>query len=221
MPRSRADGAKCPPGRLAERSVTNSAGDASRAVPYVVLGIALLAVSMAQSSRGWPWRRRSRSPPGESVLRCSSCCLSHSRPRGKRLPIGDPRPSPPAQAPAAVHFATWIASLDHTTIARSVLLVSTSPIWVALFQFLAGRGPPSRLTLAALVLAIAGAAVVAGAGRAEKARPGRCACGRGGRLRWQVISCCRAKRSLHFHSGLISASPTASRVPCFGPRFPY
>ena len=64
----------------------------------------------------------------------------------------------------AVHFATWIASLEHTTIARSVLLVSTSPIWVAVLQFLAGRGAPSRSTLAALALAIAGAAIVSGGG---------------------------------------------------------
>ena len=70
-----------PAGRLAERSVTNSAGDASRAVPYVVLGIALLAVSNGAIFARLAGRRRSRSPPGESVSRCSSCCHSHSLPR--------------------------------------------------------------------------------------------------------------------------------------------
>jgi drug/metabolite transporter (DMT)-like permease len=69
-----------------------------------------------------------------------------------------------AGAMLALHFAAWIASLDHTSIARSVLLVSTSPIWVAVLQLAAGQGLPSRATLAALVLAVAGAATVSGAG---------------------------------------------------------
>lgn len=33
----------------------------------------------------------------------------------------------------AAHFALWITSLDYTTVAASVLVVSTSPIFVALF----------------------------------------------------------------------------------------
>jgi drug/metabolite transporter (DMT)-like permease len=65
----------------------------------------------------------------------------------------------------ALHFATWIASLEYTTIARSVLFVSTSPIWVAVLQFVRGAGLPARQTLIALALAIAGAAVVSGGGR--------------------------------------------------------
>jgi drug/metabolite transporter (DMT)-like permease len=62
----------------------------------------------------------------------------------------------------AAHFATWIASLEHTTIARSVLLVSTSPLWVALIQFAIGRGRPSPATAFALALTLAGAAIVSG-----------------------------------------------------------
>ena len=166
MPRSRADGAKCPPGRLAERSVTNSAGDASRVAPYVVLGIALLAVS-----NGAIFARLAVAPPlaiaawrvGLAVLVVLP--LAFTAPRQAAANWRSTAFAAGAGALLAVHFATWIASLDHTTIARSVLLVSTSPIWVALLQFLAGRGPPSRLTLAALVLAIAGAAVVSGSGQ--------------------------------------------------------
>ncbi len=32
----------------------------------------------------------------------------------------------------ALHFATWIASLDDTSVATSVILVNTNPIWVGL-----------------------------------------------------------------------------------------
>jgi drug/metabolite transporter (DMT)-like permease len=72
----------------------------------------------------------------------------------------------------ALHFATWIASLEHTTIARSVLLVSTSPIWVALLQFVTGRGLPTPLLGLALVLAIVGASIVSGGVRGEAAMAG-------------------------------------------------
>jgi drug/metabolite transporter (DMT)-like permease len=42
------------------------------------------------------------------------------------------KPSLVAGAFLAVHFATWITSLELTTVAESVLLVSTSPVFVAL-----------------------------------------------------------------------------------------
>jgi drug/metabolite transporter (DMT)-like permease len=32
----------------------------------------------------------------------------------------------------AVHFATWISSLAYTSVASSVVLVATTPLWVAL-----------------------------------------------------------------------------------------
>jgi len=60
----------------------------------------------------------------------------------------------------ALHFALWIASLEYTSIARSVLFVSTAPIWVAVIEFLRGKGAPSRPALIALALATAGVAVV-------------------------------------------------------------
>jgi drug/metabolite transporter (DMT)-like permease len=71
-----------------------------------------------------------------------------------------------AGALLALHFATWIASLEYTTIARSVLFVSTAPIWVALLQLVAGQGAPPRSALLALVLATGGAAVVSGGAHA-------------------------------------------------------
>ncbi len=59
----------------------------------------------------------------------------------------------------ALHFATWIASLDYTSIARSVLLVSTAPIWVAIFLYASGHGAPAQRTVLALILAIGGVAI--------------------------------------------------------------
>jgi drug/metabolite transporter (DMT)-like permease len=56
----------------------------------------------------------------------------------------------------ALHFATWIWSLKLTTIASSVALVTTTPIWVALVD------RPPRRTLIAMAVAMVGSFVIAG-----------------------------------------------------------
>jgi drug/metabolite transporter (DMT)-like permease len=61
----------------------------------------------------------------------------------------------------AAHFATWITSLGLTTVAASVLLVSTTPVFVGLIEWLRGERLPCR-TWAGIGLAIAGSALVAG-----------------------------------------------------------
>ncbi|MEK9966179.1 MAG: EamA family transporter, partial [Rhodospirillaceae bacterium] len=42
----------------------------------------------------------------------------------------------------ALHFATWIASLDYTSIANSVVLVTLTPVWLAVWAVVALRRPP-------------------------------------------------------------------------------
>jgi len=61
----------------------------------------------------------------------------------------------------ALHFATWITSLEYTTVASSVLLVNTAPVFVALIAWLSGRDRPTARTWAAVGLAVGGAAVIA------------------------------------------------------------
>jgi drug/metabolite transporter (DMT)-like permease len=62
----------------------------------------------------------------------------------------------------AAHFATWIASLRLTSVASSVALVSTQPVWVALLArvLLRERVPPRGA--AGIALAIAGGVAMAG-----------------------------------------------------------
>jgi len=60
----------------------------------------------------------------------------------------------------AGHFATWIASLELTSISRSVLLVQTSPIWVVLFGVLFGVSRPTRALTAAAGVGVTGSAIV-------------------------------------------------------------
>jgi len=60
----------------------------------------------------------------------------------------------------AVHFATWITSLEYTTVASSVVLVSTSPLWVALLAPLTIREPVSRPVFFGMGLALIGGTIV-------------------------------------------------------------
>ena len=60
----------------------------------------------------------------------------------------------------ALHFATWITSLEYTTVASSVVLVSTIPLWVALFSPFFLKEPLSRTTWMGLVFATAGGVIV-------------------------------------------------------------
>jgi len=60
----------------------------------------------------------------------------------------------------ALHFATWISSLKYTSVSNSVILVNTSPIWVALFGWLSRADRPGVRSIGAIVLAVAGAAII-------------------------------------------------------------
>jgi len=61
----------------------------------------------------------------------------------------------------ALHFATWITSLSYTSVAVSVLLVNTAPLFTVLFARVFLHETPSGLVLAATGLALVGAALIA------------------------------------------------------------
>jgi drug/metabolite transporter (DMT)-like permease len=60
----------------------------------------------------------------------------------------------------AVHFATWITSLEFTSVASSVVLVSTGPLWVALLTPLFLKENLSRYVVIGLSLALAGGTII-------------------------------------------------------------
>ncbi|HMP41244.1 MAG TPA: DMT family transporter [Roseiflexaceae bacterium] len=61
----------------------------------------------------------------------------------------------------AVHFASWIASLEYTSVASSVALVSTNPLWVALASAIWLRERPGMPTLVGIALTIGGSLLIA------------------------------------------------------------
>ena len=61
----------------------------------------------------------------------------------------------------ALHFATWIASLSYTTVASSVLLVNTAPLFAIVLSRLFLREKPPLVVQVAIPIAFAGAALIA------------------------------------------------------------
>lgn len=61
----------------------------------------------------------------------------------------------------AIHFATWIRSLEFTNVTSSVVIVQTSPLFVALLSpLLLGEQPP-RTTWIGVIVAITGSVLIA------------------------------------------------------------
>lgn len=63
----------------------------------------------------------------------------------------------------ALHFATWISSLEYTSVANSVVLVNTNPLWVGLLTPLIAREKIKRAALVSILISIIGAVII-GAG---------------------------------------------------------
>ncbi len=95
----------------------------------------LLAVTAVAT--GAVFARLSELPAlSKAAWRCGIAALVLA---GPALRSGGLRQLPPARTLAAglllgLHFGAWISSLDHTSVAVSVLLVNTTPLWVALLS---------------------------------------------------------------------------------------
>jgi len=60
----------------------------------------------------------------------------------------------------ALHFATWISSLDYTAIANSVVLVNTIPLWVGLFTPVIAKDRLARATLISIIISVGGGVII-------------------------------------------------------------
>lgn len=60
----------------------------------------------------------------------------------------------------AMHFASWISSLDYTAIANSVVLVNTIPLWVGLLTPFITGDRIQRSTVISIVLSVIGGGVI-------------------------------------------------------------
>ena len=58
------------------------------------------------------------------------------------------------------HFIFWIASLNYTSVASSVVIVCTNPIWVGLASHFVLKERPERNEVIGIVLAVVGAMII-------------------------------------------------------------
>jgi drug/metabolite transporter (DMT)-like permease len=80
-------------------------------------------------------------------------------PRGKTLYVGMA-----SGVALGAHFGFWISSLDYTSVAASVVLVSTQPVFVAILAYVLFGERTSPLSFAGILVALAGTAVIASDG---------------------------------------------------------
>ncbi len=79
----------------------------------------------------------------------------------------------------ALHFATWIASLDYTTVAISTLLVSTSPLFTTLYDAIARRRRFPLAVPLAFIAGIAGLVLITRSTHSPAPQPGHAILGAG------------------------------------------
>ncbi len=63
----------------------------------------------------------------------------------------------------ALHFATWISSLDYTSVANSVVLVNTNPLWVGILTPFIAKERIKTAAIVSIVISVAGGIII-GAG---------------------------------------------------------
>jgi drug/metabolite transporter (DMT)-like permease len=60
----------------------------------------------------------------------------------------------------AMHFATWISSLDYTSVANSVILVNTNPLWVGLLTPFIAKERVKRATIFGITISVIGGIII-------------------------------------------------------------
>lgn len=106
--------------------------------PVVALLVAILAVSFGSilarlaQAEGAPSLVIAAYRTAVATLVFLPIMLTRYRAEVRRLKPADWRLAVVAGLLLAIHFATWISSLAFTSVASSTVLVSTSPLWVAL-----------------------------------------------------------------------------------------
>lgn len=68
----------------------------------------------------------------------------------------------------AIHFVTWVTSLEYTSVLVSVVLVTTTPLWVAVLEFFILKTNLSRLIISGLLIAICGGVIIGLGGAANQ-----------------------------------------------------
>jgi drug/metabolite transporter (DMT)-like permease len=138
-------------GQIGEIGELGGLGEVRRGPTGSVPDVVLLAVAVSAVSTAAPLVRVSEAPTlavafwrlGLAVPVTGGLLLLRHRSELSALPAAARRRSLVAGLFLAGHFATWIPSLSFTSVASSVALVSTTPIWAALLARRQGHFVPA------------------------------------------------------------------------------
>ena len=129
---------------------------------YAVILIGTLAVSFAAifirmaQAEGMPSLAIAGGRLLLSALILTPFALARHQSELRRLSRADIAMAAAAGMLLAVHFATWIASLEYTSVLISVVFVTTSPLWVALLEVVFLRARLRGAVWAGLAIALIG-----------------------------------------------------------------
>jgi drug/metabolite transporter (DMT)-like permease len=96
---------------------------------------------------------------GAAILLPPAIIRRDKFPRGRTLYVGMA-----SGVALGAHFGFWISSLDYTSVAASVVLVSTQPVFVAILAYVLFGERTSPLSFSGILVALAGTAIIAGDG---------------------------------------------------------
>ncbi|MBL8395248.1 MAG: DMT family transporter [Candidatus Accumulibacter sp.] len=137
-----------------------------RWLPFLVLGVGLLAISFGAilarfaQAYGLPSLTIATLRLGLAALLITPLALWQS---GRTLGALNRRQAlltGGAGLFLALHFATWISSLEYTSVASSTALVTTNLLWIGIASFLLFGDRPSRLLLVGIVISISGSGLI-------------------------------------------------------------
>ena len=131
--------------------------------------LALIAVAVAAVSTAAPLIREARAPALAVAFWRNAMAVAVLAPltaTRRRAEVADLAPAERrgallAGVLLAAHFATWVPSLSFTTVASSVALVATQPVWAALLARARGHDVPAQAWLG-IVVAVGGAVLLTG-----------------------------------------------------------
>lgn len=138
----------------------------ARWVPFLVLAVGLVAISFgsifARIAQGEgvgslavaTWRL------GLAALLITPLALTRGRRELLRLSGRQAALALGAGFFLALHFGTWISSLEYTSVASSTALVTTNPLWIGIAAYVLFGERPGRLMVGGIALSLAGSLLI-------------------------------------------------------------